>query len=101
MLKDYARERIREAEEAVRQRKRVQELGDYIHGLARWDRIATFSFRHARSSESAFGGVEAWAEDVQEAARQPIGWAIAQSRGEVGRARHVPVVHARGADPRM
>ena len=94
MLIDHSQQRIRAAQDAMRQRQRLQDYGDHMHRQAPWDCFGTISFRRARSSESAFGGVELFCQDMQRAAESPNAWAIAVSRGEVGDRLHAHLLIA-------
>jgi hypothetical protein len=94
MLVDHRRERVREAQDAVRLQRSVQEYGDYIAKRAKWSLFGTISFSKRLSEQSAFARVTEFLETIQRDAGSPIGWVMATDRGEIGRRLHVHILVA-------
>jgi len=94
VLTDHRQQRIREAEEAVRQRDWRQELGEHLHGCADWVWWGTIGFRHARSAEFAEGALKRWIKRMEQSTGCVVDWAASVSRGELNGRTHIHVLIA-------
>lgn len=94
MLSDHVNQRIREARDATRNRETLQYYGDFFRSLADWNWIGTVTLRHVLSNSRAFAEVADWLNTVQNSAKGPIAWVMAQARGELGGRLHVHLLVA-------
>jgi hypothetical protein len=89
MLRDHRFAQERWAANARRYRRNVSAYGDFFLMMnPDWIATITFNCPHAPSSNRALKLLEAFLHQLEDAAGRPIGWVIAQDRGDIGKRLH-------------
>lgn len=67
------------------ERRLLDAYGKFISGLARWTWFATITFsRIPPCPKEGLGSIVRWMDDLQRAARTPVGWVLMEDSGGLG-----------------
>jgi ribonuclease HI len=94
VLSSQQKKRIESANAALRQRRAIEKVGNYLRDLCSWGWFDTTTFSHQIDRDSALAQIVSYLRSLESASGEAVGWALAADFGPRGGRFHAHILIA-------